>query len=80
MIRLDTQQRSFMQARRLLVARLLKIRIFRYGLVGGIGIPINDLALLFFMSLTGGIYPPGLGLRLRDQHDYQLLAQPALYI
>jgi putative flippase GtrA len=40
-----------------LVKRLLKIRIFRYGLVGGIGLPVNDLALFLFMSLTGGIYP-----------------------
>ena len=27
-----------------LVERFLKIRIIRYGLVGGIGIPIQDLA------------------------------------
>ncbi len=40
-----------------LLKRLLKIRIFRYGLVGGIGLPVNDLALFLFLSLTGGIYP-----------------------
>ena len=40
-----------------LFERLFKIRIIRYGLVGGIGIPINDLALLLFMSLMNGFYP-----------------------
>ena len=33
------------------------MRIVRYGLVGGIGIPIQDLALLLFMSLMHGFYP-----------------------
>ncbi|MBA2394823.1 MAG: GtrA family protein [Ktedonobacteraceae bacterium] len=37
--------------------RLFKMRIIRYGLVGGIGIPVNDLALLLFMSLMHGFYP-----------------------
>jgi putative flippase GtrA len=40
-----------------LVKRLLKMRIVRYGLVGGVGIPIQDLALFVFMHLMGGIYP-----------------------
>jgi putative flippase GtrA len=40
-----------------LARRLLKIRIVRYGLVGGIGLPVNDLALLLFMNIMGGIYP-----------------------
>jgi putative flippase GtrA len=40
-----------------LLVRLFKIRIIRYGLVGGIGIPVNDLALLLFMSLMHGFYP-----------------------
>ncbi len=40
-----------------LLARLLKVRIIRYGLVGGVGIPVNDLALLLFMSLMHGFYP-----------------------
>lgn len=31
-----------------LVQQLLNTRIIRYGLVGGIGIPINDLALFMF--------------------------------
>lgn len=34
-----------------LVKRLLRIRIIRYGLVGGIGIPINDIALFCFLQL-----------------------------
>jgi putative flippase GtrA len=29
--------------------RIFSVRIIRYALCGGIGIPINDLALLFFM-------------------------------
>ena len=33
------------------------MRIIRYGLVGGIGIPVNDLALLLFMSLMHSFYP-----------------------
>ena len=37
--------------------RLFKMRVIRYGLVGGIGIPVNDLALLLFMSLMHGFYP-----------------------
>ncbi|HLI70159.1 MAG TPA: GtrA family protein [Ktedonobacteraceae bacterium] len=36
-----------------LVERFLKIRIIRYGLVGGIGIPIQDLALFAFSHLMG---------------------------
>jgi putative flippase GtrA len=36
-----------------LVKRLLKMRVIRYGLVGGVGIPINDLALLCFTFLLG---------------------------
>lgn len=34
-----------------LIKRILSIRIVRYGLVGGIGIPIQDLALFFFSSV-----------------------------
>ncbi len=34
-----------------LVKRLLHVRIIRYGLVGGIGIPINDAALFCFIYL-----------------------------
>jgi putative flippase GtrA len=34
-----------------LVKRILQIRIIRYGMVGGIGIPVNDLALLLFSHL-----------------------------
>jgi putative flippase GtrA len=40
-----------------LLKRLFGMRIIRYGLVGGVGIPVNDLALLFFMSIMGGFYP-----------------------
>lgn len=35
----------------LLLKRVLNIRIIRYGLVGGIGIPINDAALFLFAQL-----------------------------
>lgn len=38
-----------------LVKRLLNIRIIRYGLVGGIGIPIQLLALFVFKHLLGGL-------------------------
>ena len=38
-----------------LVKRVLNIRIIRYGLVGGIGIPINDVALFLFQTLFGGL-------------------------
>ena len=34
-----------------LVKRFFKLRIIRYGLVGGIGIPINDAALFLFAQL-----------------------------
>jgi len=36
-----------------LVKRFFKIRIIRYGLVGGIGIPVQNLALLLFLFLMG---------------------------
>jgi putative flippase GtrA len=36
-----------------LLQRVLSIRIIRYGMVGGIGIPVNDLSLLLFQSLLG---------------------------
>jgi putative flippase GtrA len=36
---------------KLLVKQLLSRRIIRYGLVGGIGIPINDIALFIFKYL-----------------------------
>ncbi len=43
---------------RSLAKRLLNIRIIRYGLVGGIGIPVNDLALLLFSHFMGdALYP-----------------------
>lgn len=38
-----------------LVTRILKIRVIRYGLVGGVGIPINDFALFIFQTLFSGI-------------------------
>jgi putative flippase GtrA len=31
----------------------LRVRIVRYGLVGGIGIPVHDVALFIFLSLLG---------------------------
>lgn len=41
-----------------LVKRIFKMHIFRYGLVGGIGIPINDGALFLFLHLMGQpLYP-----------------------
>ncbi|GAC1474833.1 MAG: hypothetical protein PVS3B1_24190 [Ktedonobacteraceae bacterium] len=40
------------------IQRLLRLRIVRYALVGGVGIPINDLALALFLSLMGDkLYP-----------------------
>lgn len=36
-----------------LIKRFFKIRIIRYGMVGGIGIPIQNLALLLFTLLMG---------------------------
>jgi putative flippase GtrA len=36
-----------------LIKRILNIRIVRYALVGGIGIPIMDGALFVFMHLLG---------------------------
>jgi putative flippase GtrA len=38
-----------------LVKRLLHIRIIRYGLVGGVGIPINDAALFCFLYLFSAL-------------------------
>jgi len=37
------------------IKRLLNIRIIRYGLVGGVGIPIQLLALFIFKHLLGGL-------------------------
>jgi putative flippase GtrA len=38
--------------------RIFKLHIIRYGIVGGIGIPINDLALYLFLHLMGNsLYP-----------------------
>jgi putative flippase GtrA len=34
-----------------LIKHILSIRIVRYGLIGGFGIPINDLALFFFTHI-----------------------------
>lgn len=40
------------------VGRLLRVRIVRYALVGGIGIPVNLLALAVFLHLMGDrLYP-----------------------
>ncbi len=40
------------------IRKLLGIRIVRYALVGGIGIPVNDLALALFLHLMGNnLYP-----------------------
>ncbi len=40
------------------VKRVFKLRIVRYGLVGGVGIPLNDVALFLFISLFGlRLYP-----------------------
>ena len=40
------------------VGRLLRVRIVRYGLVGGIGIPVNLLALALFLHLMSDrLYP-----------------------
>lgn len=40
------------------IKRLLKIRIVRFGLVGSIGVPVNDLALFLFLQLFGmSLYP-----------------------
>src|SRR4051812_31867067 len=41
-----------------LIQRLLRLRIVRYGLVGGVGIPVNDLALFGFMHLLGPLFSP----------------------
>lgn len=42
----------------LLIQRLLTVRIIRYGLVGGIGIPINLFALFVFKHLMSDpLYP-----------------------
>jgi len=38
-----------------LITRLLNIRIIRYGLVGGIGVPINDGALFIFTMLLSAL-------------------------
>lgn len=40
------------------VKRLLRIRIVRYGLVGGFGIPVNLLALALFLHLMGDAWYP----------------------
>ena len=43
--------------------RILNIRIVRYAFVGGIGIPVNLLALAGFLYLMGNaLYPSGSGL------------------
>ena len=40
------------------IRRLLAVRIVRYALVGGVGIPVNLLALAVFLHLMGGnLYP-----------------------
>ena len=40
------------------VKRLLRIRIVRYALVGGFGIPVNLLALALFLRLMGDAWYP----------------------
>ena len=40
------------------VQRLFRIRIVRYALVGGIGIPVNLLALALFLHLMGDAWYP----------------------
>lgn len=40
------------------IQRVFRMRIVRYGLVGGVGIPVNDLALFCFMSLLTPLFPP----------------------
>ena len=47
--------------------RLLQIRIIRYGLVGGVGIPINAAALFCFKHLLGS-FPLTINLVLMGQH------------
>ncbi len=41
-----------------LIKRLLRIRIVRYALVGGVGIPIQVLALYIFNTLLGMVISP----------------------
>lgn len=41
-----------------LIKRFFKIRIIRYGLVGGIGIPVNLFALFVFKHLMGDAWLP----------------------
>lgn len=36
--------------------RVLGLRIVRYGLVGGLGIPVNNLALALIEPVLGGVY------------------------
>lgn len=41
-----------------LIKRFFKIRIIRYGMVGGIGIPVNLFALFVFKHLMGDAWLP----------------------
>lgn len=38
------------------IQRLGRRRIVRYALVGGLGIPVNNLALVMFLSIFGPVY------------------------
>lgn len=50
-----------------LIKRLLHVRIIRYGLVGGVGIPINDAALFCFLHLFSALALTA-NLSLLDRH------------
>lgn len=41
---------------RTVVQRVFALRIVRYGLMGSIGIPVNNLALALFEHLVGGAF------------------------
>ncbi len=49
--------------------RLFSLRIVRYALVGGIGIPINLAALAVFLHVMGdSLYPLALACSLYGKH------------
>ncbi len=55
---IERGERSIITSMITSIRRLLGIRIVRYALVGGIGIPVNDLALALFLHLMGNaLYP-----------------------
>ncbi|GCE21542.1 GtrA family protein [Dictyobacter kobayashii] len=59
-----------------LIKRLFKLRIIRYGLVGGIGIPINVLALYIFKLLLNNfqltVHPSFIGYHWTVDLNYAL--------